>query len=456
MTDITGPVHLVGIGGIHMSAIAQLLMQRGVTVSGSDARLSDLTARLEEMGARVVEGHSPANITDAALVVRTAAVSEENPEVAEAIRRGIPVILRAEMVARLMEGKKVIAVAGSAGKTTTSSLLAYILQRAGKEPMYLLGGESLDLGGHASWGEGEYCVVEADEYNNAFHEYAPHIAIITNVQPDHLDFFGSVDAYFESFNIFANKVEKGGTLLISGEDLGAERVSSELSGVTFAVESFGLNPRQNWMAGTPLEDGGRVVFELVRQGRSLGQIQINRPGMHIILDGLAAAAAATLCGVDIGDIRKACADFQGAKRRFELIGEAGGIVVMDDYAHHPAKVRALLEAARVRFGSRRIIGVYQPHTYTRTDYLWDDWLTCFSGLDVLIVVETFAARETPKPGRTASDLARAMTSPAASYAADFESAARMAVELAQPGDVIFTIGAGDGNAVGPMILELLR
>lgn len=456
MSEIAGPVHLIGIGGIHMSAIAQLLMERGVAVSGSDMKLSDLTARLEEMGARVVEGHAAANLTDAALVVRTAAVKDDNPEVAEAQRRGIPVILRAEMVARLMDGKKVIAVAGSAGKTTTSSLLAYILKRAGKEPMYLLGGESLDLGGHAAWGEGEYCVVEADEYNNAFHEYAPHIAIITNVQPDHLDFFGSVEAYYESFRTFARKVQTGGTLLVSGEDEGAEAVAASLTGVPFAVESFGLNPRQNWMAGTPLEDGGRVLFELVRQGRSLGQVTINRPGMHIILDGLAATAAATLCGVDFGDIRKACADFQGAKRRFELIGEAGGVVVLDDYAHHPAKVKALVEAARVRFGSRRIIGVYQPHTYTRTDYLWDDWLTCFAGLDALIVVETFAARETPKPGRTASDLARALTNPAASYAPDFESAARMASELARPGDVIFTIGAGDANAVGPMILERLR
>lgn len=456
MSEIVGPVHLIGIGGIHMSAIAQLLMERGVAVSGSDARLTDLTAKLESLGARVVEGHSAGNITDAKLVVRTAAVGEDNPEVAEAIRRGIPVVLRAEMVARLMEGKKVIAVAGSAGKTTTSSLLAYILQRAGKEPMYLLGGESLDLGGHAAWGEGEWCVVEADEYNNAFHEYDPYIAIITNVTPDHLDFFGTNENYNESFVTFAKKVQRGGTLLIAGDDPGAEQVSAALNGVDFAVEQFGLNPRMHWMAGTPLEDGGRVVFEVVRQGSSLGQVEIPRPGMHIILDGLAAAAACVLAGVDMGDIRKAAADFQGAKRRFELKGEAGGVVVMDDYAHHPAKVRAFLEGARVRFGARRLIGVYQPHTYTRTAYLWDDWLTCFAGLDALIVVETYAARETPQPGRTASDLARAMTNPAASYAPDFETAAKMAAEMARPGDVVFTIGAGDVVEVGPMVLELLR
>ncbi len=456
MTEIQGPVHLVGAGGIHMSAIGQLLMARGVAVTGSDARPSDLTAHLEELGATIFEGHAAENLGEAAMLVHTAAVGDDNPEVAEAKRRGIEVILRAEMDARLMEGKKIIAIAGSAGKTTTSSLVAHILQSAGMEPMYLLGGESLDLGGHAAWGEGEWCVVEADEYKNAFHEYAPDIALITNVTPDHLDYFGTEDAYYETFVTFAKQIKPGGTLIICGDDAGAERVRGLLTGTNFNVESYGLNPRDHWLAGTPQEIGERVAFEVVRQGSSLGNLEIHRPGRHMILNGIAAAAVCVHAGVDFGKIRSAAKSFQGARRRFELKGEAGGVIVMDDYAHHPAKVRALIESARVRFGGRRLIGVYQPHTYTRTAYLWDDWLTCFEGLDALIVVETYAAREDPTTGRSASDLARTLNHPPASYAATFEQAAKMAVELANPGDVIFTIGAGDVTEVGPMILELLR
>lgn len=456
MSEIHGPVHLVGAGGIHMSAIGQLLLARGIAVTGSDARLSDLTAHLEELGATIHEGHAAENVGDARLLVHTAAVGDDNPEVAEAKRRGIEVILRAEMVARLMDGKKVIAIAGSAGKTTTSSLVAHILKSADMDPMYLLGGESLDLGGHAAWGDGEWCVVEADEYKNAFLEYEPDIALITNVTPDHLDYFGTEDAYYETFVTFARQVKRNGTLIICGDDPGAERVRASLTGVEFNVESYGLNPRNHWLAGTPQELGERVAFEVVRQGSTLGDIQIQRPGRHMILNGIAAAAICLHAGVKLGDIRSAAAKFQGARRRFELKGEAGGVIVMDDYAHHPAKVRALLESARVRFGGRRIIGVYQPHTYTRTAYLWNDWLTCFEGLDALIVVETYAAREDPQTGRSAADLARTMTLPPASYAGTFEQAARMAVELAKPGDVIFTIGAGDVTEIGPMILELLR
>ena len=456
MTEIEGPVHLVGAGGIHISAIGQLLLARGIAVTGSDIRLSDLTAHLEELGAKIVEGHAAENVGDAKLVVHTAAAGDENPEILEAKRRGIEVVIRGEMVARLMEGKKVIAIAGSAGKTTTASMVAWVLKDAGKEPMYLLGGESLDLGGHAAWGAGEWCVVEADEYKNAFHEYEPDIAVITNVTPDHLDYFGTTDAYFDSFVTFARRVKPGGTLIICGADAGAERIRASLDGALFSVETYGLNPRDHWLAGTPHEIGERVAFEVVRQGGRVGDIVIHRPGMHMILNGLAAAAVCLHAGVEMDDIHSAAAKFKGAKRRFELKGEAGGVIVMDDYAHHPAKVRALLEAARVRFGGRRLIGVYQPHTYTRTAYLWDDWLTCFAGLDALIVVETYAAREEPQAGRSASDLARTLTQPPASYAADFAQAAKMAAELAKAGDVIFTIGAGDVTDVGPMILERLK
>ncbi|OAI39201.1 hypothetical protein AYO38_01670 [bacterium SCGC AG-212-C10] len=456
MTETIGPVHLIGVGGMHMSAIAQLLLQQGIPVSGSDIRASALTERVEAMGGRVFIGeHDAANVGDAASLVYTAAVGEENPELAEARRRGIPAILRAEMVARLMEGKRVIAVAGSHGKTTTSSLIAFALKEAGMDPMYLLGGESLDLGGNASWGNGPICVVEADEYRRAFHEYTPDVAVITNIEADHLDVYGTEEAYFEAFVEFARKIKPGGRLIICDDDPGADRLVTELSGTTFEVQTYGLAPRDHWMAGNPQQNANGVSFEVLRQGTRVGDLHLKRPGMHVVRNALAAAAVCLQEGVEFSDLRSSAAKFDGAARRFEYKGDAGGVVVMDDYAHHPTEVRTILEAARARFGNRRIIGVYQPHTYSRIAYLWDDWTTCWSGLDALIVVETYAAREQPLPGKSAADLARAIRQPSASYAADFEIAAKMAADTAKAGDVIFTIGAGDVTELGPRILELL-
>jgi UDP-N-acetylmuramate--alanine ligase len=298
-------------------------------------------------------------------------------------------------------------------------------------------------------------VVEADEYKNAFHEYSPQIAIILNVEPDHLDFFGTPEAYREAFLIFARKVVPGGLLLLCADDPGAMVIEKQVGGVQFAVESYGLNARDNWMAGRVRQTGSDVIFDVVRQGDLAGEMKIPRPGRHVALNGLAATATALHAGAEFGDIRKALGDFQGARRRFEFKGEREGVVVMDDYAHHPSEVRTILDAARTRFGARRLIGVYQPHTYSRISYLWEDWRTCWGNLDALIVVETYAARETPLPGRSASDLAHAIDRPDAVYAPDFEAAANMAVQLAKPGDVIFTIGAGDVVDVGPMILERL-
>lgn len=453
MNDIRGPVHLVGIGGMHMSAIGQLLLARGVAVSGSDLRASDLTSKLERLGATVYAGHDAVHVGDAALVVTTAAAGDDNPEIAEARRRGIPVLLRAEMVARLMEGKRVVAVAGSHGKTTTSTMIAFILSEAGLKPTYLLGGESIDLDGNAAWGDGPLCVVEADEYRRAFLEYTPNTAVITNVDADHLDYYGTPAAYDEAFAAFAARVQPAGLLLICGDDPGATRAADAAQ---CTVETYGFDPRQHWHAGNPHITGDGATFEVVRQGDSLGEVAVNVPGEHFILNTLAAVAVCTDLGVAFGDARGAVAGFRGARRRFEFKGEAGGVTVIDEYAHHPTEVRAILGTARRRFGGRRLIGVHQPHTYSRISYLWDAWTDCWADLDALVILETYAARETPVAGRSAADLARAIRQPAASYAPDFDAAARMAVALARPGDVILTIGAGDVTEVGPKILELLR
>jgi UDP-N-acetylmuramate--alanine ligase len=455
MSEIRGPVHLVGIGGMHMSAIAQLLMERGIEVRGSDLRLSAVTAKLQGLGATIYEGHDARNVGNAALVVTTAAANDQNPELNEAQRRGIPIMIRAEMVAQLMEGKRVIAVAGAHGKTTTSSLIAFILSRAGRQPMYLLGGESIDLSGHAAWGDGDLCVVEADEYKRAFHEYAPEIALVTNVEADHLDYYGTAEAYAESFAVFARKVKPGGLLLTCRDDDGAVRLNEGAGALPIQRETYGIGGEGRWTAlNVDFEPNG-ATFTVAADGIAQGLIKVMIPGRHFVLNALGATAACLNLGVPFEDIRAAVAEFHGAHRRFETIGEVGGVLVMDDYAHHPTEVRSTLATARSRFPGQRLIGVYQPHTYSRISYLWDEWTRCWDGLDELIVLETYAARETPT-GRSARDLAAAIETPRARYASDFDDAARQAAALAKPGDVVFTIGAGDVNEVGPRVLELLR
>ena len=267
--------------------------------------------------------------------------------------------------------------------------------------MYLLGGESVDLGGHAAWGEGDICVVEADEYKRAFHEYTPDIAVITNVEPDHLDYYGTPEAYHEAFVEFGRRVRPGGLLLACADDPGARRLSDALGDDPLRHETYGTEGVRFWMAREIVAGPSGVEFTVTRGDVPLGRLHAAVPGLHFVRNALAAAAVALHLGVPFETIREAVAAFHGARRRFELTGEAGGVLVMDDYAHHPTEVRATIAAARTAFPGRRIIGIYQPHTYSRIAYLWDEWLTCWDGLDGLVVLETYAAREAPLPGRSA-------------------------------------------------------
>lgn len=458
MTEqLRGPVHLIGIGGIHMSAIARLLLQRGIPVSGSDLHPSHLTEELAALGARIYQGHAADHLPpETTLVVTTAAARPENPEIAEAHRRGIPVILRAQMVARLLQNKQLIAVAGSHGKTTTSALIAYILTRAGRQPMYLLGGECPDLQSHAAWGTGDLAVVEADEYRRAFLEYTPAIAIVTTVEPDHLDDYGTPAAYLQAFVQFGQRLTPGGLLLTCADDPGARTVSDLLGDLPLRQETYGIQSPRYWRA-TDIHLGPTgASFTLHRANTPLGQLHVQVPGHHFVRNATAAAAVALHLEIPFPTIRQAIAAFRGARRRFELIGQAAGITIIDDYAHHPTEVRALIATARAAYPNRRLIGIHQPHTYSRIAYLWDDWLTAFQGLHTLLIVETYAAREDPTAGRSAADLAAHIVAPPTHYIADFDQAVRTTLGLLQPGDVVITIGAGDIHQVGPRLLEALR
>ena len=456
MIDPREPVHIVGVGGMHMSAIARLLHERGARVSGSDLEPSAFTERLAALGVTVFAGHDAANLGEARSVIATAAARADNPELVEARRRGLPVLGRPEAVAALMAGRRVIAVAGSHGKTTTTSLIAFILSEAGRAPMYLIGGESRDLGGNASWGGDDGpCVVEADEYQRAFHAYDPDVAVITNVDADHLDLYGTREAYAEAFAVFARRTRAGGRLLVCADDPGAAGVAAA-AGEMIGAETYGLGEASDWRAEDLAlgEDG--ATFTVTRAGEALGALAIATPARHAVRNALAAAAACLGEGVSFESVRDAAARFRGAKRRFECVGEAGGVLVVDDYAHHPSEVRATIATARARFPGRRLIAIHQPHTYSRIAYLWEGWLDCWEGLDALIVQETYAARETPREGRSARDLAAAIASPRAVHAPDAEAAAEGAAALARPGDVALTIGAGDVDRTARLLLERLR
>ncbi|MFQ5380459.1 MAG: UDP-N-acetylmuramate--L-alanine ligase [Dehalococcoidia bacterium] len=454
MTELPSRVHVIGIGGSHMSAITRLLLTRGVKVSGSDRRRSEVTDELSTLGAQISIGHSAQAIGGAELVVYTAAVGDSNPELQAARERGVPTLIRAEMVARLMEGKSVLAVSGTHGKTTTSTMIALILTRAGHSPMYLLGADSLDLGPNAAWGEGPLCVVEADEYRSAFLEYEPDLAVLTNIDPDHLEYFRTPEAYRMEFERFVGRIRRGGTLLACLDDPGSSAV---LDGAPSHLlrESYGLDGRADWRAENVRFESGAVSYLLRHRGNFLGEIRVGPPGRHTVQNSLAAAATALHQGVSFSIVASALGGYLGARRRFERIGEAGGIEAVDDYSHHPTEVRAFLETARLHFPDKRLVVVYQPLTYTRIKYLWEDWLHLWEPADELIVLETFGSREDPqRPG--AEDLAAAISSPRARYAADVETAARLAVEVLREGDVLLTVGADEVAEVGPRVLERLQ
>jgi len=460
-----------------MSGIARILRAAGHDVSGSDIHLSPATSELERLGVTVHEGHEAANIGEAGLVVYTSAAREDNPEIQEARRSGIETIKRAAMIARLMAGKKVIAVAGSHGKSTTTSLIAYMLSQAGLSPTFMIGGESRDLGTNAAPGSGEYFVVEADEYDRAFLEYHPYLALVTNLEPDHLDIYGSFEALTDAFRQFLSQVDNNGCILACADSPALQaclppRQAIPLSesvgdGTTHPVRvvSYGLSDDAEWRATkisqvinkTKERKGihaSSFIVELQKQ--VWGEVVTQLPGAHNIVNSLGAIAVGHTLGLAPDTIRSAVASFQGVRRRFEPVGEAAGVTIVDSYAHHPTEIRADLAAARSRFPGRRLVCLFQPHTYSRTSYLLEEFRTCFRQCDVLFLADTYAAREPPSAGMDARALAAEIAAPPARYAGSVETAVSVVAAELRAGDVFLTTGAGDVEAAGPAVLELLR
>ena len=448
-------IHFVGIGGVGMSGIAEILVNLGYAVSGSDQKRSETIERLERLGAKVFIGHEPANVEGAQVVVYSSAVMRENVEVAAARQRQIPVIPRAEMLAELMRLKYGIAVAGTHGKTTTTSMVGAVLAEGRLDPTIVVGGRVLSLGTNARLGQGEHLVAEADESDGSFLKLTPTIAIVTTVDAEHLDHYGTLDAVRDAFVTFLNKVPFYGAAIVC---LDQPNVQLLLPRVEKRVITYGLESSADLVARRVHLQGLTSRFEVVHHGLALGECTLRVPGRHNVANALAAIAVGLDVEVPFITIQKALAGFAGVQRRFQLRGNVAGVTVVDDYGHHPAEIRATLAAAKAGFDGR-VVAVFQPHRYTRTFHLRDEFATAFNQADVVVVMDIYAAGEAPIEGVSAADLAeriRAHGHRNVTYLGG-ERAPLLdyLCEITRPGDLVLTLGAGDVGQLGPALLARL-
>ncbi|MFO7156213.1 MAG: UDP-N-acetylmuramate--L-alanine ligase [Pseudomonadota bacterium] len=446
-------IHFVGIGGIGMSGIAEVLLNLGYPVTGSDLREGENTRRLESFGARIFVGHRPENVGDADVVVYSSAVRSDNPEVRHAKDLGIPVIPRAEMLAELMRLKYGIAVAGSHGKTTTTSLVAHLLAAGGLDPTAVVGGKINGFGSNAKLGKGEYMVVEADESDGSFLRFSPAIAVVTNIDPEHLDHYGHFEALQEAFLEFVNRVPFYGLSILC---LDHPVVQALLPRVERRAVTYGFSAQADYRAIDVVAGAMEMRFSLVRRGEVFEGFRVPMTGRHNVQNALAAIAVADDVGMPMEEIRQALASFDGVQRRFTVRGQVKGATVVDDYGHHPAEIRATLQGARDAFPERRIVVCFQPHRYSRTRLLWEEFATSFNDADRLIVTDVYAAGEEAIEGVDGQALAHAIRShghrdvrylPRQGLAQNLWSSI-------EEGDLVITLGAGDVGQVGAELLAL--
>ncbi len=448
-------VHFVGIGGIGMSGIAEVLVNLGYQVSGSDLKESDITRRLGSMGARICSGHAESNLLDTDVVVISSAVKKDNPEVVAAHRRKIPVIPRAEMLAELMRLKYSVAIAGSHGKTTTTSMVATVLNAAGLDPTAVVGGKVNVLGSNAKLGKSDLMVVEADESDGSFLRLHPSIAVVTNIDPEHMDHYKSLDALKHAFVEFCNRVPFYGLNVLC---LDHPNVQALLPHVEKRYVTYGSSHAADYRLEGVALDGFSTAFRALRRDVDLGEFTVRMVGAHNALNALAVVAVADELDIPLDTVRAALRDFGGVQRRFTVRGEARGVTVVDDYGHHPAEVRATLAGARKAFG-RRIVVAFQPHRYTRTHDLFEEFCSAFNDADVLFLTGIYAAGEEPIPGVSSERLAEAVRAyghPNVTYVEKRVDLARALEPRLEPGDIVVTLGAGDITQVGPDLLALLE
>jgi UDP-N-acetylmuramate--alanine ligase len=441
-------VHFVGIGGIGMSGLARILKAWGYQVTGSDAFPSETLDQLASEGIPVQVGHDDAaNAKQAALVVATAALRDTNPEIHAARQRGIPIIKRAELLGMLAHGRTCVAVAGSHGKSTTSGMLVSALGEVGRDPSYAVGAVVASTGTNAAPGDGEAMVVEADEYDYSFLWLKPHFAIITNVDYDHPDLFPDQQTYDKAFLRFARGMRPGGVIVVNGDDPGVHRIIADLRDGPARVVTFGERDGNDWRIEDGAVDGPRgtrVALELMV------------PGRHNLANATAALIVLTELGVELTRAAAALGMYRGVGRRFDLVGAVDGVTVIDDYAHHPREITATIAAARERFPERRIVAAFQPHTYSRTKAMLDDFAESLSAADKAFVLEIYPARETDSLGVSSGDIIRRMSGGTPEDGGKPSRAAERLADFVASGDVVLTLGAGDVTLVGPRLLALLE
>ncbi|MBX3275568.1 MAG: UDP-N-acetylmuramate--L-alanine ligase [Sandaracinaceae bacterium] len=448
-------IHFVGIGGIGMSGIAEVLLASGFSVSGSDARASETTDRLAQLGARIDVGHAAEHVEGADVVVYSSAVPPSNPELVRARRLAIPTIRRAEMLAELMRLKDGIAIAGSHGKTTTTSLVATVLREANLDPTVVIGGKLNALGTSAKAGRGNLLVAEADESDGSFLHLTPVIAVVTNIDAEHLDHYGTHEHVKQAFAEFANRVPFYGLVVAC---LDHPHVQAILPLIEKRTATYGLSAQADYRAKDPEVHGLETTFTLVRRGEELGPVTVRMPGIHNVLNTLAVIAVADELSVPLETTRRALASFGGVARRFTIVGEHAGVTIVDDYGHHPAEVQVTLEAAQRAYG-RRLLVAFQPHRYSRTHHLFEELTRAFNRADVLLLADVYAAGEAPIEGATSERLAEAIRMHGhrdVTWVGPCERLADAIAARAEPGDVVITLGAGNVTQVGPELLARLR
>jgi UDP-N-acetylmuramate--alanine ligase len=450
-----GKVHFVGIGGIGMSGIAEVLLNLGYRVTGSDLAESDTTHRLQGLGAEIFLGHRAENLREADVVVTSSAVRKDNPEVAAAQERLIPVIPRAEMLAELMRLKYAIAVAGTHGKTTTTSMIATVLAHGGLDPTAVIGGKLNAFGSNAKLGQGDLLVAEADESDGSFLKLTPTIAVVTSIDPEHLDHYRDLEEIQAAFLEFINKVPFYGLAVLC---LDHENVQALIPRISRRFVTYGLSTQANFRATDISFQGLMTTFRAFENDRELGQISIRMPGLHSVYNALATLAAARELDVSFAVVREALGSFSGVQRRFQIKGEWGGVMVVDDYGHHPTEIKATLSAAK-RGWERRTVVIFQPHRYTRTRDLFKEFLTAFNQADVLFLTGIYAASEEPIPGVRAEDLYEGIKGHGhkdVTLVPDKNQIVERVLPRLRSGDMVITLGAGDVWRVGEKLIERLK
>ena len=456
LTAASGPIHFMGVAGAGMISLAELLLRSGREVTGCDAQADPAARALASFGGVVFQGHDPSHLEGAIALVVTPAVPSDHPEILRARELGIPVLKRAELLGEWVAQGRTVAVAGTHGKTTTTAMATEMLIAAGMDPTGFVGGRVNAWASNLRFGGSDLFVVEADEYDRSFHHLRPHVAVVTNLEADHLDIYGDIQGVWDAFKTFLDGVPADGHVAVCGDDHGA---SALLPALGSRGMSYGLNPGSQLRAVGIRENGRKSVFTVVERGTPQGEVSLGPPGIHNVRNALGAAAAARFLGVDWDQIREGLKRFRGVGRRFQVLGAENGITVVDDYAHHPTEIRATLLAARTRFPGRRIVAVFQPHLYSRTRDFSTEFGKALAEADEVWVSEVYPAREAPIPGVSGVLVAQATLDAGAEHVFFHPNLSEFAPALLgslRPGDVCITLGAGSIEFLGGDILETLR